>query len=65
MIDRLQGFFGFTRTPIGRDHAPGMLAGVLCNLWIPVAIDAAGGDGTNWMLREALRRESTGRLPSA
>jgi type II secretory pathway predicted ATPase ExeA len=25
MIDRLQGFFGFTRTPFGRDLAPGML----------------------------------------
>ena len=23
MIDRLQGFFGFTRTPFGRDLAPG------------------------------------------
>jgi len=25
VIDRLQGFFGFTRTPFGRDLAPGML----------------------------------------
>ncbi|MGH3721376.1 MAG: ExeA family protein [Pseudonocardiaceae bacterium] len=25
MIDRLQGFFGFTRTPFGRDLAPSML----------------------------------------
>ena len=25
MIDRLQGFFGFTRPPFGRDLAPGML----------------------------------------
>ena len=25
MIDRLQGFFGFTRTPFGRELAPGML----------------------------------------
>lgn len=25
MIDRLQGFFGFTRMPFGRDLAPGML----------------------------------------
>ncbi len=25
MIDRLQGFYGFTRTPFGRDLAPGML----------------------------------------
>jgi type II secretory pathway predicted ATPase ExeA len=25
MIERLQGFFGFTRTPFGRDLAPGML----------------------------------------
>jgi hypothetical protein len=25
MIDRLQGFFGFTHTPFGRDLAPGML----------------------------------------
>ena len=25
MIDRLQGIFGFTRTPFGRDLAPGML----------------------------------------
>jgi type II secretory pathway predicted ATPase ExeA len=25
MIERLQGFFGFTHTPFGRDLAPGML----------------------------------------
>ena len=25
MIDRLQGFFGLSRTPFGRDLAPGML----------------------------------------
>jgi type II secretory pathway predicted ATPase ExeA len=25
VIDRLQGFFGFTHTPFGRDLAPGML----------------------------------------
>ncbi|MDQ3989699.1 MAG: AAA family ATPase, partial [Actinomycetota bacterium] len=25
MIDRPQGFFGFTRPPFGRDLAPGML----------------------------------------
>jgi type II secretory pathway predicted ATPase ExeA len=25
VIDRLQGFFGFTRMPFGRDLAPGML----------------------------------------
>jgi type II secretory pathway predicted ATPase ExeA len=25
VIDRLQGFFGFTRTPFGRDLAAGML----------------------------------------
>jgi type II secretory pathway predicted ATPase ExeA len=25
MIDKLQGFYGFTRMPFGRDLAPGML----------------------------------------